>query len=148
MTTLNAPLSEEEVRQFVNTWFAKLDVHAPVDELLPMLADTDLEMHFPEVTCHNYVEFQRWYESATHRFFDEVHTMKELTIRPEGDQASVQLIVNWQTRIWEPPAPKSQWLSFDAVQRWVVKQSPQTKQLVIVTYSVYTLTPMPGSANL
>jgi hypothetical protein len=143
-----APLSEAEVRQFVNIWFAKLDVHASVDELLPMLADTDLEMHFPEGTWHNYGEFQRWYEIVTHRFFDEVHTMKELTIRPEGEQASVRLIVNWQAHIWNAPAPKSQWLGFDAAQHWLVKRSPRTQQPVITRYNVEALTPMSGSASL
>ncbi len=143
-----APLSEAEVRQLVNTWFAKLDVHASVDELLPMLADTDLEMRFPEGTWHNYTEFQHWYETVTHRFFDEVHTMKELTISSERDQASVQLVVNWQAHIWNAPAPKSQWLGFDAPQHWVVKRSPHTQQPVIATYIVEPLIPMPGSASL
>lgn len=142
------PLSEAEVRQQVNTWFAKLDVHASVNELLPMLADTGLEMRFPEAILHNAGEFERWYENATHRFFDEVHTMKELTICPQGDQADVQLVVNWQAHIWDPPAPKSQWLGFDATQHWVVKRSPSTQQAVIATYIVEGLTPLPGSTSL
>lgn len=143
-----APLSAAEVRQLVNTWFANLDVHAPLAEMLPMLVDTGLEMRLPEGTLHNATEFQHWYETVTRRFFDEVHTMKELNIRPQEDLANVALVVNWQAHIWNAPAPRSQWIDFDATQRWVVKRSPRTQQPVIATYIVQALTPMPGSASL
>ena len=147
MSTL-APLTESEVNQLVTEWFHKLDQHAPIEEVLLMLADTGLEMRFPEGTWHNAAEVRQWYENVTHRYFDEVHTLKELTILPEKDLANVQLVVNWQPHIWNPPAAKSQWLGFDATQHWVVKRSPRTQQPVIATYIVQAITPMPGSASL
>jgi hypothetical protein len=142
------PLTASEVRQLVNTWFANLDVHAPLDKMLPLLIDTDLEIRLPEGTLHNPTEFAHWYETVTHRFFDEVHIMKELTIHPQEDLAQVQLLVNWQAHIWNAPEPKSQWLDFDATQHWEIKRSPRTQQPVIATYIVQALTPLPGSASL
>jgi hypothetical protein len=93
-------------------------------------------------------EFQRWYEGVTRIFFDEIHTMKTLQITPKGDQADVQLVVNWQARRWNAPAPKSEWIGFDAAQRWIVRRSPQSQKPIIVTYIVDALTPMPGSPAL
>src|SRR5919198_3623882 len=74
------PLLESEVKQLVDTWYAKLDVHAPVEELLQLLADDGLEMRLPEVTLHGHAEFIQWYERVIRTFFDEIHAMKELHI--------------------------------------------------------------------
>jgi hypothetical protein len=143
-----APLTEVEARQLVDNWYAKLDVHAPVEELYPMLADEGLEMRFPEATLHGQSEFKTWYEGVTRKFFDEVHTLKDVNVKLSPERASVQLVVNWQAHIWNPPAPKSQWIGFDAAQRWVVTRSPKTQRPVIAIYIVDALTPMPGSPNL
>jgi hypothetical protein len=155
------PLLESEVKQLVDTWYAKLDVHAPVEELLPLLADDGMEMKLPEVTLRGHAEFIQWYERVIRTFFDEIHTMKELHItfpEPPGEtevqvvgsptQAQVQLVVNWQARRWKPPAAKSEWLGFDAEQRWVVQRLPNTSKPIVVTYIVDALTPLEGSKSL
>lgn len=143
-----ATLNQAEVRQLVDDWYAKLDVHAPVEEFLPLLADEGLVMQFPEATLRDKQAFIDWYTGVTHKFFDEVHVMKELFIASDEDTATVQLVVNWQAHIWNPPAAKSQWLGFDAKQRWTIQASSQTRKPVIVSYIVQTLTPMPGSPAL
>jgi len=59
----------------------------------------------------------------------------------------VKVVVNWQAKIWNAPAPKSEWLGFDAFQTWELVAggdgSPQIR-----TYIVDALEPMPGSASL
>ena len=155
------PLLESEVKQLVDTWYTKLDAHAPVEELLPLLADDGLEMKLPEVTLHGHAEFIQWYERVIRTFFDEIHTMKELHITLTGTpretdveiegssmQAQVRLVVNWQAHRWMPPAAKSEWLGFDASQRWVVQRLPHTGNPVVMTYTVEALTPMQGSVPL
>jgi len=132
----------------VTAWYQALDVHAPVDEMLPMLAADGLEMTFPEGVQRGQDGFRRWYETVTHRFFDEVHTLQNLTVTLNGDRADVKLVVNWQAKIWDPPAPRSVWLGFDAAQTWVVERSPTSGRSVVRTYIVDALTPMPGSASL
>ncbi len=143
-----APLTETEVKQLVDTWYARLDVHPPVAEILPMLADEDLTMQLPETTLHGQADFLKWYDGVIHTFFDEVHVLKEVDIRVTASQAEVHLIVNWQAHIWQAPAPKSQWIGFDATQRWIIERSKTTQQPFIVTYSVERFVPMPGSATL
>jgi hypothetical protein len=142
------PLTEAEVKQLVDTWYARLDVHPPVAEMLPMLADENLTMQLPETTLHGQADFLQWYEGVTHKFFDETHTLKEVDIRVTAGQAEVHLIVNWQAYIWQAPAAKSQWIGFDATQRWIVERSEKTQLPLIVTYIVEKFIPMPGSPAL
>ncbi len=143
-----APLTEAEVKQLVDTWYAMLDVHPPVTDMLPLLADENLTMKLPEATLHGHADFLQWYEDVTHKFFNEVHTLKEVSVRITANQAEVHLIVNWQAYIWKAPAAKSQWIGFDATQRWIVERSEQTQQPIIVTYEVERFVPMPGSPGL
>jgi hypothetical protein len=142
------PLTETEVKQLVDNWFARLDVHPPVTEMLPMLAGESLTMQLPEITLHGHADFLQWYEVVTHKFFNEAHTLKEIGIRITAEQAEVHLIVNWQAYVWKAPAAKSQWIGFDATQRWIVERSEQTQHPLIVTYIVEKFIPMPGSSTL
>ncbi len=142
------PVTESEVKQLVNDWYLKLDIHATVEELLPLLADDNLEMQFPEVTLYSHNEFKTWYDGVIHTFFDEVHTMQSLDITTTSQQAEVQLVVRWEASRWNAPAPNSERLAFDAAQRWVIKRSPNTQNLVIDTYIVDALTPLEGFPNL
>ncbi|PSB09061.1 hypothetical protein C7B62_14595 [Pleurocapsa sp. CCALA 161] len=147
MNTLTT-LTEFEVKQLVDDWYLKLDVHAPISEVLPLLAGETLEMQLPETTLHGLDGFRSWYDRVIHTFFDEVHTLQTLDIAINGDCADVHLVVRWSASRWNAPAPKSERLAFDADQRWVVVRSPQTQQPAIVTYIVDSLTPLPGFPNL
>lgn len=145
---MGAPLTQDEVKKMVDDWYLKLDVHAPANEVLPLLADDGLEMRFPEATLKGKEAFTTWYDGVIRKFFDEVHDMKQLEIRCDGDRADVKLCVNWQAKVWNPPAAKSIWLGFDAYQTWNVIRSPKTGKPVIQVYIVDSLKPMPGSATL
>jgi hypothetical protein len=141
--------TEDRLRSYATDWFAALDRHADVESLLPLLADEELEMHFPEGIQKGHAGFRSWYNSVTHRFFDEVHQLKDFTVT-RNDEASTEilLIVNWQAKIWSPPEPRSKWLGFDATQTWELRRSPGTGDIQIVRYIVNAMDPMPGSAPL
>ena len=147
MSTL-APLSESEVRQFVDEWYHKLDIHVPLETFLTMVADEGIQFRFPEVTVTDKAGLTKWYNRVTNTFFDEIHQMQQLAITPKGDRASVKLQVRWQASTWNPPAPKSERLAFLAGQSWEVKRSPKTGQPVVVTYSVDSFEPVGGAATL
>jgi hypothetical protein len=149
-TTILAPLTEGEVKSLVNYWYFLLDVHAPVEQVLPLLADNGLEMRFPEATLRGHKEFIPWYEGVIRIFFDEVHVMQRLQITPSADgaRADVELVVKWLAKRWRAPAARSEWLGFDASQRWEVVRSPQTQSPVVLTYIVDALAPMAGSVAL
>jgi len=140
-----APLTEAEIRQFAEDWYRKLDVHVPLVELLPLLADDGLEMVFPEATEKGHAGFEHWYERVIRIFFDEVHTVKEVN---GSDPSNVKVVVNWQAKVWNPPDAKSKWLGFDAYQTWIVRRSATTGKPELVKYVVDSLAAMEGSASL
>lgn len=141
-------LDSAAVQAFAEAWYRLLDVHAPEDEVLP-LVHPQARMVFPEATLEGIEAFRGWYETVTHRFFDEVHVVKDVETGPAVDgRASVRVVVNWQARIWDPPAARSAWLGFDAYQTWQVAATGPAGSLQITEYVVDRLEPMPGSASL
>lgn len=151
---MSTSLNEAEVKALVDHWYFLLDVHADVQELLPLVADEGLEMVLPEtapeITVRGEGEFRSWYEGVIRIFFDELHVMQSLdiTLAPDGTKADVQLVVKWLARRWPAPAPRSEWLGFDAFQRWEVVSSPHSSKPVIQRYIVDELRPLAGSAAL
>lgn len=142
------PLSREEIEAFVAEWYRKLDIHAPAEELLPLVAAQGLEMQFPEGPISGADGFRRWYEGVIRIFFDEVHTIARVSTSWNQDRALVEVVVNWQARRWHPPAPRSEWLGFDAYQEWEMVRSLASGRPVIQRYVVKELRPMPGSKPL
>jgi hypothetical protein len=141
-------LSREEIEAFAAEWYRKLDIHAPPEELLPLVAEQGLEMQFPEGPISGVDGFRRWYEAVIRIFFDELHTVTGVSISWEAGRALVGVVVNWQARRWRPPAPRSEWIGFDAYQQWEMIRSPASGRPVILRYVVNELRPMPGSKPL
>jgi hypothetical protein len=143
-----SPLSQAEIEAFVAAWYRKLDVHAPWAELQPLVAEQGLEMQFPEGALSGVDAFRNWFEGVIRLFFDEVHTVTKVSPTWKDDRVVVDVVVNWQARRWHPPAPRSEWLGFDAYQQWEIIRSPDTGRPVILRYVVNELRPMPGSKPL
>ncbi|MEH2181614.1 hypothetical protein [Nostoc sp.] len=149
MTLTNvAPLTAAEINQLAVDWYLKLDVHAPLEEYIPFLAEENLEMRFPEATVYGFDGFKDWYDRVIRIFFDEVHTLKQVSVQLSGEEANVQVIVKWEASVWNPPAAKSQRIVLDAYQTWIVKRSPNTGKPVVATYIVDSLSYYEGSARL
>src|SRR5512132_207315 len=138
-------LTCEEIEPFVTEWFRKLDLHVPADQLLPMLADSDLQMRFPERHVNGLKEFRDWYAGhpagehtggVIYLFFDEVHTIDRLAVSWRDQRALVNLVVNWQARRWRAPAACSEWVGFIAYQQWEMIRSVSTGRPVICRYVV------------
>jgi hypothetical protein len=137
--------TEAEIRRLANDWYQKLDRHAPIDEILPLLAEDGFEIRVPEGTFRGSDGFKRLYEDGWIRnFFDEVHTLEKLSFIPAGDKAEVKVVVHWQARAWHPPAPQSERIDSDAYQTWIVQRSPASDQLVILAYLVDDMKPRSG----
>jgi len=153
-TGTEAPLTNEEIQAFAAEWYRKLDEHVPTDEIVPMVAERDLEFHLPEKVLRSRDDFRRWYAGGgdlpgvVNIFFDEQHVLSRVDASWLGDRARVVVVVNWQAHRWKPPAPRSQWIGFDAYQTWEMVRSASTGKPVIVRYVVDELRPMPGSPAL
>lgn len=139
-------MTEQAIRKLVDDWYLALDRHDRFDAVKDMVVDDGLEMRFPETTARGHAGFGEWYEAVTNKFFDEKHTVTDVSTTIDGEQATVRVQVNWQAMVWSPPEPRSTWLGFDADQTWVVvagENGPRIK-----TYVVNDLVPMSGSAAL
>jgi hypothetical protein len=147
-TTELAPLTQAEVQAFAEDWYRKLDVHAPLEEFVPLLSDSELEMVFPEATVTGFEGFKGWYERVIGIFFDEVHTVKEVRMIETGVQSQVKVVVKWEASVWNPPAPYSDRIILDAYQTWEVKRSPESGKVMITRYVVDSLEYAEGSATL
>jgi hypothetical protein len=141
-------LTPREIADFAAEWYRKLDVHAPMVEVLPFLAEEGLVMKFPETTAKGLADFESWFQRVIRIFFDEVHTVKECTPRISGNEAEVHVVVQWEASVWNPPAPNSARIKLDADQTWMVRRSDRTGGLEITMYNVNGLNYHPGSAKL
>lgn len=147
-------LTREEIESFAREWYRKLDEHGPATEIVSMISNQDLAFHLPEGVLTTREAVREWYEGGPSMrgviniFFDEVHTLRRVAVSWSGEGALVDVVVNWQARLWQPPSPRSRWIGFDAYQRWEMTRSPETGAPVINRYVVNELRPMPGSPSL
>jgi hypothetical protein len=159
---MSALPTASDVRDMIYAWYRLLDGHVDVKEYLPYLHPSRLKMVFPEATLQGVDAYRAWYMGGVPKFdlpgvinifFDEVHELKRIDITLAGTddpatwQADVLIVVKWEARRWKPPAPKSEYLGFDAWQRWVLTLSPQGKP-VVEQYIVEKLEKLQGSVDL
>lgn len=140
-------LTQQSIQSLAEAWYKKLDVHAPMVELLPLLADEELEMVFPEATIYGHAGFEGWFQRVIRIFFDEVHTVKKVESDINGSSAIVKVIVHWEASVWNSPEAKSKRIMLDAYQTWEVKQLSD-ERIVITKYTVDQLQYADGSATL
>lgn len=149
--TTTAPDVLAEIRRFAADWFHKLDIHAPSAEVVPLVG-TDLEMALPEGPIRGRDAFRSWYEGVIAIFFNEVHELH--TVEADGDPAGpegakVRVVVRWEASFWKPPSAWAPRLNMVARQRWTLGRDPENGgRLVIRSYQVDALDPLPGSAPL
>lgn len=144
----NTVLKPAEIKSMVKEWYRLLDVHAPMVDILPMLAKKGLVMKFPEATLKSIAQFEGWYQGVIRIFFDEVHKVKKSVVKIKGNEAKVDIIVQWEASVWNPPDRFSKRIRLDAYQTWKVKPSPETGKPVVSFYSVDKLKYKKGSAKL
>lgn len=140
-------LTQQSIEKLAKDWYRKLDVHAPMVEVLPMLIDDGLEMVFPEATVYGYAGFEGWFQRVIRIFFDEVHTLKTVEPVIDGDTAIVKVVVKWEASVWNAPEAESKRITLDAFQTWGVKSGPDG-QALITRYTVDSLEYYEGSAQL
>ena len=141
-------LKASEIKAFAKDWYRKLDVHAPMVDILPMLAVRGLKMKFPEATLKGQAAFEAWYQGVIRIFFDEVHKVTLVKPTIKGSTAKVKIVVRWEASRWNPPAADSDRIVLDAYQTWKVRRSRTTGALEITEYIVDRIKYVKGSAKL
>lgn len=152
--TILDPFDVENIAAFAAAWYRALDVHAPADECMRLLADEGLEMVFPEKTLRGLGDFVAWYgggdysdgsraPGVTNIFFDEVHAVRSVQVEAAGgstgdDEAIVDVVVGWQASWFQPPEARSRRTAMNATQQWRLRRSRVEKNpfgLEIVGYN-------------
>ncbi len=140
-------LTEASIGEMARAWYAALDRHDELESVLGFLVDDGLEMRFPEGTSRGHAGFKEWYNAVTARFFDEIHSVQEVSVVSRSSaEAQVKVVVNWQAKIHDGHEANSTWLGFDAYQSWTVVPGAAGPRIQV--YTVDKLDPMPGSAPL
>lgn len=149
-----ADFTQAQLQTFAEDWYKKLDVHAPVEEITPLLAAEGLKMVFPEATLEGLDKFIAWYQGGgdlpgvINIFFDEVHEVKSVDLTgTEGDKTIIKVLVKWEASVWNAPDANSKRIVLDAYQTWEVVPS-STGEPTVITYIVDELKYHPGSATL
>ncbi|MEV6981605.1 hypothetical protein AB0M95_10160 [Sphaerisporangium sp. NPDC051017] len=127
---------DAETAEFAQRWFDRLSAHEPVERLLPLVVDRDLEMAFPERTLRSHDDFQDWYRVVGESFTDQVHVVERLDARDDGDTVHVDVTVIWTATTTSDGSRNS----FRATQVWDLAKTPDG--LAIVKYHVGALTPL------
>ena len=142
-------ISESEVKSLALDWYDKLTKKVPIDQYIYLLAKQNLKMEFPNGNqVFEWDGFQNWYKQVTNTFFDQIHILKHLEVKPNGEIAEVQIVVHWEASMWQPPAAKSERVILDAYQNWQVRNSIETQLPVIQTYVVDRFEYAEGSTKL
>jgi hypothetical protein len=141
-------LTKESIQTFAEDWYRKLDVHAPMVEVLPMLVDDGLEMVFPEATVYGHAGFEAWFQRVIRIFFDEEHKVLQVDSDIKDDNTAIsKVVVHWEASVWNAPEAYSKRIKLDAYQTWGVKEGPDGKPQITL-YTVDDLKYHEGSAEL
>jgi len=143
-------ITEAELRQLADEFYGRLAAHAPVEQFDELLAKEGLVMKHPNADLHGRDGFAQWYGNTIHRFFNETHTVRSVTItRTVSDaECEAEVVEGWQASFWNPPEPRSQRIQADSGHLWGVRRDPDTGKPVLVTYAVTSVQYAPGSARL
>ncbi|GAA0691418.1 hypothetical protein GCM10010193_52360 [Kitasatospora atroaurantiaca] len=131
-------MEDESVANFAQEWFDELSHHEPVERLLARIAETDLEMAFPERTLYSHADFADWYEAVGKAFADQSHTVEKLRADHRGDLVDVAVTVVWSATQTADGTRSA----FRVNQSWQLRKEPG-QRLRIVKYRVGTLDRVP-----
>ena len=101
----------QRIEEFAAAWYRTLDLHAPIEQCVSMLAETGLHMHFPDGDIQDFATFKCWYSRVTKVFFDERHTVRHLeVINRTDEEATIKVVVDWRATWWNTKSTsKGEW---------------------------------------
>ncbi|WP_262057138.1 nuclear transport factor 2 family protein [Streptomyces sp. STR69] len=124
--------SDREIAGFVQRWYDLLSEHAPVEELLPFVADQGLVMAFPERTLYSHADFLDWYTAVGAAYTDQSHTVEEVTVHEDGTRVDVDVTVVWTAKSTADGTVSS----FRINQKWQLERPAPGARPLIVDYRV------------
>ena len=128
---------DNQIRSFVYYWYGLHDKHAPIAKSYELLSESSLEMFFPEITVHNFADYQKWYDGVGKNIISNRHIVKKLDITMLADhQYKLNVLVNWQGI-----DKNHKFINIDASQEWLLVDGKSESHPYIQTYRVLKFTP-------
>src|SRR5690242_17739086 len=100
---MSEPITEQQIRKFVEAWYLALDRHVSPEEGYTFVADKGLNIHFPDGDLVDFPSFKKWWDRVTNLFFDENHNVHTVDSKISGDRAELRVVVAWQASWFENP---------------------------------------------
>jgi hypothetical protein len=127
----NKPLTEEEVKQLILSFWKMQEEKAHLVDLMELTAP-DLEISMGEFAWHGYRGLEDHQMGSKDQFFDQHFEPRSISVELSGDEASVKTEVEWTARHWSFPAAKSQEIKATYSHTWKVRRLADTGKAVVV----------------
>lgn len=137
VSEISEALADNEVKDFILTWFDKLSRRVSVEEILSMLSPINLTMDFPEITLRGQDEFSRWYEKVGESFMQQEHFLESFDVLQRSPAIELTVNVIWKAQKKEDFSH----IQMRANQRWTLEKSSSNEGLMITKYVINSLTP-------
>ncbi|MBI4965549.1 MAG: hypothetical protein HY913_19890 [Desulfomonile tiedjei] len=139
------PLTETEVRELIELWGRLQNEHAPIVDLLPIIAEEGFEIRFRDKVWRGLRGFED-HQEVKRQFFDEEHVYESFDVTVLPDRAEARTVMRWEASHREAPAPRSKRLKAVFYHSWVIKRSAASGMPVIVKHFVDSCEFQPGFA--
>jgi len=107
------PLTKEDILAFLQHWYILIDNHAPLEKVLECIDHDRFEMQITDgPMILGAAGFSAWYCEKVTTSFDSVHTVHNVDITLDGNQAEVVVSADWAGRNWIVPGIKSEAVAF------------------------------------
>jgi hypothetical protein len=127
----NEPLTEEEVKQLILTFWKMQEEKAHLVDLMKVTAP-DLEISMGEFAWHGYRGLEDHQMGSKAQFFDQHFEPRRISVELSRGKATVKSEVQWNARHWTFPAAKSQEIRAIYSHTWKVRRSSDTGKPVVV----------------
>jgi hypothetical protein len=115
-----ATLTDAGVREALDAYLSMLQTHPNAEQMIGVVLTEDFETGFAGGHLWTGRDGLADFLSQRHGFFDERHTLKEITEwrQISEDEAEAKSRLQFFLRSWEAPAPRSQEYTGDALHSW------------------------------
>jgi hypothetical protein len=127
----NNPLTEEEVKQLILTFWKMQEEKAHLVDLMKVTAP-DLEISMGEFAWHGYRGLEDHQMGSKAQFFDQHFEPRRISVELSRGGAIVKSEVQWNARHWTFPAAKSQEIRAIYSHAWKARRSSDTGKAVVV----------------
>jgi hypothetical protein len=126
----NEPLTEEEVKQLILTFWKMQEEKAHLVDLME-ITTPDIEISMGEFAWRGYRQLEDHQTGSKAQFFDQHFEPKSISVELSGNEATVKSEVQWNARRWTLPAAKSEEIRAIYSHTWKVRRSPESGRAVV-----------------